>query len=79
MNAYENGVIKYQISLERYKNGIANEVIRLLDNANTEIAGYIKKTQSVATKARYKQIAKKLNEISKHLEKSVSFIQVLNR
>ena len=58
MNPYENGVIKYQINYESYKNGIANEVIRLLDNANIEIAGYIKKTQSVATKARYKQIAK---------------------
>lgn len=71
MNAYENGVIKYQIDLERYKNGIANEVIRLLDNANIEIAGYIKKTQSVATKARYKQIAKKLNEISKQLKERI--------
>ena len=49
MNAYENGVIKYQISLERYKNGIANEVIQLLDNANIEIAGYIKKTRLLAT------------------------------
>ena len=71
MNAYENGVIKYQIDYERYKNGIANEVIRLLDNANIEIAGYIKKTQSVATKARYKQIAKKLNEISKQLKERI--------
>lgn len=71
MNPYENGVIKYQIALEKYKNGIANEVIRLLDNANIEIAGYIKKTQSVATKARYKQIAKKLNEISKQLKERI--------
>lgn len=71
MNAYENGVIKYQISLERYKNGIANDIIQLLDNANIEMAGYIKKTQSVATKARYKQIAKKLNEISKQLKERV--------
>ena len=71
MNPYENGVIKYQISLERYKNGIANEVIRLLDNANIEIAGYIKKTQSVVTKARYKQIAKKLNAISKQLKERI--------
>ena len=60
MNPYENGVIKYQISLERYKNGIANDVIQLLDNANIEIAGYIKKTQNVATKGSYQQIAKKL-------------------
>ena len=71
MNPYENGVIKYQINYESYKNGIANEVIRLLDNANIEIAGYIKKTQSVATKARYKQIAKKLNEISKQLKERI--------
>lgn len=43
----------------------------MLDNANIEIAGYIKKTQSVATKARYKQIAKKLNEISKQLKERI--------
>ena len=68
MNPYENGVIKYAIDYERYKNGVANEIIRLLDNANIEMAGYIKKTQNVATKARYKQIAKKLREVSSALK-----------
>lgn len=71
MNPYESGVIKYQINYESYKNGIANEIIRLFDNANIELAGYLKKTKSVATKARYKQIAKKLNEISKELKERV--------
>lgn len=68
MNPYENGVIKYQISYESYKNGISNEIIRLLDNANLEIAGYIKKTNNVLTKARYKEIAKKLREVSSALK-----------
>lgn len=71
MNPYENGVIKYEIDFQKYENGVANEIIRLFDNANIEIAGYIKKTQSVATKARYKQIAKKLNEISKQLKERI--------
>lgn len=71
MNPYESGVIKYQINYESYKNGIANEIIRLFDNANIELSGYLKKTKSVATKARYKQIAKKLNEISKELKERI--------
>ena len=64
MNPYESGVIKYQINYESYKNGIANEIIRLFDNANIELSGYLKKTKSVATKALYKEISRKLKEIS---------------
>lgn len=60
-----------QIALERYKNGQANEILNLLDEANSEIAKYIKKTSSVTTKARYKEIAKKLKEISARLRKEV--------
>lgn len=71
MNPYENGVIKFQIDLEKYKNGISNEVIRLLDNANIEIAGFIKKTTNVATKARYKEISRKLKEVSSALKEKV--------
>lgn len=68
MNPYESGVIKYQINYESYKNGIANEIIRLFDNANIELSGYLKKTKSVATKARYKEISRKLKEISSQLK-----------
>ena len=71
MNPYENGVIKYQISLESYKNGISNEIIRLLDNANLEIAGFIKKTTNVQTKARYKEISRKLKEVSSALKEKI--------
>ena len=71
MNPYESGVIKYAIDLEKYKNGISNEIIRLLDNANIEIAGYIKKTNNVVTKARYKEISRKLKEVSSALKEKV--------
>lgn len=71
MNPYENGVIKYQINYESYKNGISNEIIRLLDNANLEIAGYIKKTTNVQTKARYKEISRKLKEVSSALKEKI--------
>ncbi len=60
-----------QIALERYKTGQANEILNLLDEANSEIAKYIKKTSNVNTKARYKEIAKKLREISARLRKEV--------
>lgn len=71
MNKTENAVIKYQIDLEKYKNGQANAIIELLDNANSEIAKYIKRTSGVYTKARYKEIAKKLKEISSALKSNV--------
>lgn len=71
MTKYENGVIRYQIQYEKYKNGIANEIIRLLDSADGKIARYIRKTDGVYTKARYQQIATKLREISRELKNSV--------
>ena len=71
MNPYENGVIKYEIDFQKYENGVANEVIRLLDNANLELAGYIKKTRNVTTKARYKDISKKLREVASALKEKI--------
>lgn len=71
MNKTENAVIKYQLDFEKFKNGQANAIIELLDNASSEIAKHIKKTTGVYTKARYKEIAKKLKEISASLKKNV--------
>lgn len=70
MNRIESGVIKYQIDLERYKNGKADEVVALLDAANKEISRFIRRTSSVSTKARYREIARKLREISRSLRES---------
>lgn len=71
MTKAEDYVIKCQIDFEKYKNGQANAIIELLDKANSEISKYIKKTTGVYTKARYKEIAKKLKEISASLKKNV--------
>lgn len=71
MNKIEDSVIKYAIDFERYKNGQANEVTDMIDNANRTIAKYIRQTDSVYTKARYKEIVKKLNEVSKALKEKV--------
>ena len=71
MNKVEKSVIKYQIDLEKYKNGQADEIIRLLDKANADIAKMIKKTSSVSTKARYKEISRKLKEIAEALKEKV--------
>lgn len=71
MNKLENGVIKYQIDFEKYKNGQANEIISLLDKSNAEITKYIKKTDGVYTKARYKEISKMLKETSSALKDNV--------
>lgn len=71
MNSYENGVIKYQIALESYKNGQANEIISLFDNANKEIAKYIKQTKGIYTKARYREITRLLKEVSAKLKEKV--------
>ena len=71
MNRLESVVIKYQIDLERYKNGKADEVIALLDKSNEEIGRHIKRTSSVSTKARYKEIARKVRDVSKALKSKV--------
>lgn len=71
MTKTENAVIKYQLDFEKFKNGQANAIVELLDNASSEIAKHIKKTTGVYTKERYKEIAKKLKEISASLKKNV--------
>ena len=71
MNKYENGVIKYAIDFERYKNGLANEIVSLIDNADKEIAKFLRKTEGVYTKARYKEISRKLKEISLSLKEQI--------
>ena len=71
MNKIENGVIKYQIAFEKYKNGYTNEILKLFDEADREISRYIKLTDSVATKARYKAIATKIREIAKELKTKI--------
>ena len=72
MNKLEDSFIKYQIDFEKYKNGQANEIIKLFDDANNEIAKYLKRTTDVPTKKRYKEIAKKLKEVSKALKNKVA-------
>ena len=71
MNKYENGVIKYQIDFESYKNGQANEIINLLDNANKALSKYIKQTSGIYTKERYKELNKILRDISSKLKTDV--------
>ena len=70
MNQVENSVIKYQIDFEKYKNGQSEQVIKLLDEANKKISAYIKQTDGVYTKVRYKEISKKLREVSAALKES---------
>ena len=71
MNSLENSVIRYQINFERYKNGQVNEIIGLLDKADAEISRFIRQTDGVVTKARYRQVAEKIREISKSLKNNV--------
>lgn len=70
MNKLEDSVIKYAINYERYKNGKANEIIALLDKTNSAIAKFIKQTKGVYTKARYKEIAQLLREMSATLKEN---------
>ena len=71
MNKVEKAVIKYQVDLEAYKNGQAEEVVAMLDKASSEIARYVKRTDGVYTKARYKEIEKKLRDVSARLKAEV--------
>lgn len=71
MNSFESEEIRHQIYLEQYKTGQANRIIGLLDQADRQIARFIRQTDGVYTKARYREIARKLREISKSLRESV--------
>ena len=71
MTKIENTIIKYQIDFEKYKNGQANEVIALLDKSVREIARYVRKTAEIYTKARYKEIAKKIKSVSTALKDNI--------
>ena len=67
MNEIENGVIKYQIDFERYKNGAADDVIALIDEASAKISKLINSSEGVYTKARYRLLRKALREIAETL------------
>ena len=71
MTNIEKSVIKYQIDFEKYKNGQCNEIIALLDSANSDISKYIRKTTSISTKKRYTEIARKLRDIAQTLKENV--------
>ena len=71
MNKVEKSMIKFAIDFERYKNGQADDVLKLLDKANAEIARYMRQTKSVATKARYREVMRKIREISDALQEKV--------
>lgn len=71
MNKFENEQIKHQIYLEQYKSGQADKIIAILDQADRKIAELLKKTKGIYTKNRYKEIAKKIKQISKSLRNAV--------
>lgn len=71
MTNIEKKSIKQQIDFEKYKNGQCNEIISLLDSANSAISKYIRKTSSISTKKRYTEIARKLKDVSKALKENI--------
>lgn len=71
MNKFENEQIKHQIYLEQYKSGQADKIIALIDQSDKKIAELLKKTKGIYTKNRYKEIAKKIKQISKSLRNAV--------
>lgn len=71
MTELENEEILHAIYYERYKTGIQNEILKKIKDACLEIRKELKKTKSVSTKARYHEIEKLLNRISKKLAEDV--------
>lgn len=71
MTDFESEQIKHQIYLEQYKNGQANKIIALLDTADKRITDFIRKTDGVYTKERYKEIANELKAVSKALRDKI--------
>lgn len=71
MTDIENKSIKQQIDFEKYKNGEADKVLKLLENINKEISRYIKQTSGISTKKRYTEIARKIRDIAKELKENI--------
>ena len=72
MNYIESQEILHQVYLERYKNGQANDVLKLLEKANAEAMKLIKKSKTVDTKKHYEEVSTKLKEISKDLKSKMN-------
>lgn len=71
MTELESKEILSQVYFERYKNGIQNSVLSLINKACEKVKEELRKTDGVYTKARYHEIEKALKEISKALSENI--------
>lgn len=61
----------HQIRLERVENGIIDDVLKLLDNANKKARNIILTEKNIRLKKHYKENAKYIEQLGKELEKQV--------
>lgn len=71
MTELDSKEILSQVYFERYKNGIQNSVLSLINKACEKVKEELRKTDGVYTKARYHEIEKALKEISKALSENI--------
>lgn len=68
---FDSRQLIHQIAVDRKKNGIVNQMLSDMDEANGLIADFIKKTEGVYTKKRYQQIKSFVRKKSDELGKAV--------
>lgn len=72
MTELENEEVLHAIYYERYKTGLQNDIIDLIDKACDAMKKELRRTRSVSTKARYNEVARVLKEISGKLSGDVT-------
>lgn len=72
MNYIESQEILHQVYLERYKNGQAKEVLKLLEDANKRAQSLLRKSKDVTTMKHYKEVSEKLKAIAKDLKSKIN-------
>lgn len=71
MTELESREILEQVYFERYKNGVQNRVLSVLNNACNNVKDELRKTDGVFTKARYKEVERALRNVAKSVKESV--------
>jgi recombinational DNA repair protein (RecF pathway) len=59
--------LRHGINLTRYSTHEARKLIDILDTANVQIRGIIKKAKGIETKKKYRRVAKEIRRVSDEL------------
>ena len=71
MTELESREILEQVYFERYKNGVQNRVLSVINGACNRVKEELRKTDGVYTKARYREVEKALRQVAREVKESM--------